>query len=427
MGIATIAAKLKSVFGFLATDSTGSIKANVVHRTGTLASLQQLISPVGEIAVATDADAAVIVTATGGKAIFSGARAASLANKIVGHFYASEEYSYPVAGNANYVDLQSLFDFLASCTYSNSATVTVTLDDASYGAIFPISGADFSRVKFVASTLPDYTVDSVVSVTGAANNWDVVMACTPGTIAPRVGHMIGIDWQGTGGDSGKLCGGYVVTAVNAGWPATPQITIKSYGTAAPVALTTYFGIVLATTIDTLNGSNVKCPQFENIGFNNFSLNQSSFAKIDTNTVFAGSVGKLTLQGGSEIVCSRNIYGKLLLGSSSVTFSSIYASATTSNAIGMESSSLIGLGAYSLIGCGNGAVGFPLFFVRSSSEIRVGYIEADYATTGIKVSQTSQIRSGSTTIGAGVTNGIVNSANLALAKNTLSADMSYVAG
>jgi hypothetical protein len=153
-------------------DANGDFHANVVHRTGTLASLQELVEPVGEIAVATDTPALVVITAAGGKAVYpggpGGVRPADFANGIPGYFGVGETIlNFPVAGTASIPSIFQLGHFLEDCTYDRNADVIVQLGTGVYSNSFN-SGVNLSNVTFrgADSVTTPTTASSTTAVTG---------------------------------------------------------------------------------------------------------------------------------------------------------------------------------------------------------------------------------------------------------------------
>jgi hypothetical protein len=268
MGIATIAVKLKSIFGFLATDSTGSVQANVVHRTGLLADLDDLVAPEGEIAFATDKKALVLVSSSGAGVIHSsgpgGIPAADIETGVVGYFAAgTHSYTYPAAGNATYANLQALITYLEQCDFSRNASLTVSLAGVYSelpGTHVQISAdKDLSMVTLSGGNVSG-SITNISSVVGAAAPYAITFAST---LAPVVGTAV-IFYAYVTSNELALAGAHIVTASSGS-----EFTIEFNGDTPPTAgVQTITCKKLGTKIPALSclqqGSNVSFPRLSNI-------------------------------------------------------------------------------------------------------------------------------------------------------------------
>ena len=248
MGIATIAVKLKSIFGFLATDSTGSVQANVVHRTGLLADLDDLVAPEGEIAFATDKKALVAVFTSGATTIYGsgpgGVPAADITTGVAGYFPAgTTDYTLPAAGNAVYASLAALLTYLQTCEYSNGSSVRINLGSGTHslGAATIIT-KDLRHVTLAGAFSATLPIASVFAVDGVGETITLVYT---GTYAPVVDNILTFN-DGATAEKAKLIGGHRVTAVDT---INKRVTLSFTGPALPVvAALAVNGLLMSVSI-----------------------------------------------------------------------------------------------------------------------------------------------------------------------------------
>lgn len=291
--------------GVVGLDADNQVHANVIPRTGSLASLQALVGGtggvgVGEVAVATDKKAMVVVSGGGTFTVYESAsifKAADIENAVIGTFTGNISYIYPLGGAGTpYASIQVLYSFLEQCLFAPSSYISIYLGPGTYGDIN--AGYELPNVSFYGTT---GTVDLaglgvVTGHTGIAGNYSVTMDGT-GLVCPA-GTWLGIDNdQGSSNaDSLTLCGVHLVTASSA-----TSITFNVKGRVFPPngTIVPNSPKVCETVISSITlGEKAISAKFQDIHFLNASLsagctmrgNSFSYASIEKGNLYPFNIG-----------------------------------------------------------------------------------------------------------------------------------------
>jgi hypothetical protein len=405
-------------------DANGDFHANVVHRTGTLASLQALVEPVGEIAVATDTPALVLITAAGGKAVYpggpGGVRPADFANGIPGHYGSGQVIlNFPVAGTGGtpgITGLVALATYLEQCSYSPDADVIIQLaaGDYSAGGFSPQKALPNVTLRGVSSA--SITVSSVTSApTGTANNWTVPLLCDS-TSGWAVGDYLLFDVNAFVSTISEilLAGAWAITEVTNG--TNFKILFKG-GTppsagalAAPYTVYPMKSLLYDVAIDGLTLQDVVCSGIVNsfkTGGHLVNIGCSSTGQFNLQVptkvsgVLAGQAGFFNLIGDKKNESYLNINAKtdydVLLSD-----------------IDLDRITIAGTASFPTLG----------YVSKGARVICDNYIQAS-ATGGMSLSAGSSI-SADTIISVGVTTPFTTYNGIALPQNTMGAELQFVA-
>jgi hypothetical protein len=352
-------------------DANGDFHANVVHRTGALASLQELVEPVGEIAVATDTPALVAVTAAGGKAVYPGGPgglpAANPTTGLVGYFPAG---TYTVTVGVEFATAQLALNYLKQCLFHPNALVNVacvghdavglSLDDAYLPNVSLVPGVG-QYVDGISGT--------VASQSGTAGNYVVVLNIADANTFIAVNDYFGYANED---ELNNLNGCHLITAVT-----STQVTISVQHNAPPPATGAFSSAkIFRATID--GSIFIRCTlrSISGIGFPNITFNNSM--------VLVDSVN-IAVLGNLQLADNSNIKIGGLVSSAMIIVENSYLNLGVSTSVGVYWIAYNGeLVSGTLISVGNDFASAPAIESQAEGKISIGdaYVFAPVQTTAV---------------------------------------------